>query len=60
MKDNYIEKLEKHIVNMVNFRHDTNFKVKDLMEWATIPVTPQEGEVLYKAGRYYCAFKEKK
>lgn len=53
-----IDKLEKDIVKMVNFRHGTKFTVKELMEWATSPVVAQEGEVLYAAGGYHCAFKE--
>lgn len=54
-----IDELEKDIVKMVNFKHRTKFKLDDLMEWATQPVKAQEGEVLYEAGGYYCAFKKK-
>ena len=53
-----VEKLEKDIVKMVNVKYGKKFKLDDLMEWATTPVKAQEGEVLYDAGGYYCAFKE--
>ena len=53
-----VDKLEREIVKMVNIKHGTKFKVSNLMEWATQPVTAQDGEVLYEAGGYYCAFKE--
>jgi len=52
-----IDELEKHIVKMVNFKYRTKFKLADLMEWSTTPVTAQAGEVLYDAGGYYCSFK---
>lgn len=52
-----IDRLERDIVKIINFRHGTKFKLKDLMEWATTPIEAQEGEILYEAGGYYCAFK---
>lgn len=55
-----IDDLEKDIVKMVNFKHNTKFKLEDLMEWATSPVKAKdETEILYEAGGYYCAFKVK-
>lgn len=53
-----IDDLEKDIVKMINMKHGTKFKLADLMEWAIAPVVAQDGEVLYDAGGYYCAFKE--
>lgn len=54
-----IDKLERDIVKMVNVKYGLKLKLDELMEWATTPVTAQEGETLYDAGGYYCAFKVK-
>lgn len=51
------DQFDNDLVQRVNFRHGTKFKLKDLMEWATTPVTAQDGEVPYEIPGYYLAFK---
>lgn len=54
-----VNKLEKKIVDAINREHGKNFKVKDMMEWGTHVLKPQEGEEVYysKEIHVYAAFK---